>query len=251
MNSLITVDESQRTAAKVAGFLYLFTMAAANSVEFYMRSRVIVPGDAVQTAVNIAASGQLFRLVIAGDLLILAAEVMLAVALYVILKPINRSLALLAVFWRLVECSVVAVTVANNFAALLLLGGADSPSAFSAEQLPALARLSISMDTAGNRIGAVLFGLSSAVFAWLWFKSRYVPRLLAAFGILASLVPVFVPFSAIVLPALAAVPLRRARTGIPVVIFEVILGFWLLIKGIYTPVPTESRNPSGPSSSAT
>jgi hypothetical protein len=244
------VDESQRTAAKVAGFLYLFTMAAANFVEFYMRRRVIVPGDAVQTARNIAASGQLFRLVIAGDLLILAAGVMLAVALDVILKPINRGLALLAVFWRLVECSVVAVTVANNFAALLLLSGVDS-RAFSAEQLPAVARLCISMDTAGNRIGAVLFGLSSAVFAWLWFKSRYVPRLLAAFGILASLVPILVPFSTIVLPAMAAVRLRRARTGIPIVIFEVILGFWLLIKGVHAPVSAESRGPSGLSSSAT
>ena len=187
---------------------------------------------------------------IAGDLLILAAGVMLTVALYVILKPINRSLALLAVFWRLVECSVVAVAIANNFAALLLLGGADSSRAFSAEQLPALARLMISMDTAGNRIAAVLFGLSSAVFAWLWFKSRYVPRLLAAFGILASLVPILVPFSAIVLPALAAVPLRRARTGIPIVIFEVLLGLWLMIKGIQAPVPDESRSTSGPSSSS-
>jgi hypothetical protein len=104
------------------------------------------------------------------------------------------------------------------------------------------------MDTAGNRIGAVLFGLSSIVFAYLWFKSRYVPRLLAAWGILASLVPLLVPFSAIVLPALASVPLRRARTGIPIVIFEIILGFWLLIKGIHAPVLAESRNPSGPSS---
>ena len=245
-----TADASQRTA-KAAGFLYLFTMAAANFVEFYMRGRVIVPGDAVQTAGNIAASGQLFRLVIAADLLILAAGIMLAVVLYVILKPINRSLALLAVFWRLMECSVVAATIANNFAALLLLGGANSSRAFNAEQLPALARLSVSMDTAGNRIAAVFFGLSSAVFAGLWFKSRYVPRLLAAWGVLASLVPIFVPFSAIVLPALAAVPLRRARTGIPIIIFEVILGFWLLIKGIDAPVQAESRSLSGPSTSAT
>jgi hypothetical protein len=243
------MDESQRTAAKAAGFLYLFTIAAANFVEFYMRGRVIVRGDAEQTARNIAASGQLFRLVIAGDLLILAGEVMLAVALYVILKPINRSLALVAVFFRLVECSVVAATIANNFAALLLLNG-DGSRAFSAERMPALARFCISMDTAGNRIGAVLFGLSSIVFAWLWFKSHYVPRLLAVWGILASLMPLLVPFSAIVFPALAAVPLRRARTGTPIVIFEVILGLWLLIKGIHEP-PAEVCSSSGPSSSAT
>jgi hypothetical protein len=58
---------------------------------------------------------------------------------------------------------------------------------------------------------------------------------LAACGILASLVPAFIPLATIVLSAVADVPLRRARTGIPIVIFEVILGGWLLIKGIKEP----------------
>jgi hypothetical protein len=73
---------------------------------------------------------------------------------------------------------------------------------------------------------------------------------LAALGILASLVPVLVPLAAIVLSSLADVPLRRARTGTPIVIFEVILGLWLLIKGIHTP-PAEVRSSSAPSVSAT
>ena len=234
--AIYTVDESQRKAAKVAGMLYLVTIAIANVVEFYVRRRVIVPGDAVQTARNIAASAQLFRLGVAGDLAMFVGEAILLVALYVILKPVNRSLALFAVFCRLVECSVAAVTVAINFAALLLLSGAGSSQALNTEQLPALARLFISLDTGGNRIGAVFFGMGSMVFAWLWFKSRYVPRLLAALGILASLVPVLVPLAAIVFASLADVPLRRARTGIPIAIFDVILGFWLLIKGIQEPV---------------
>jgi hypothetical protein len=230
------IDESQRKAARVAGWMYLFTMMAANFAEFYVRGRILVQGDAVQTARNIAASAGLFRLGLASDLLMLAGEGVLVVALYVILKPVNRNLAMLAVFWRLVECSVAAVTVAGNIAALRLLSGADSPQALNSEQLQALARVLIGMDAGGNRVAALFFGLGSAAFCCLWFKSRYIPRVLSAWGILASLVPVFIPLATIVLSAFADAPLRRARTGSPIIIFEVVLGGWLLLKGIKEPV---------------
>jgi uncharacterized protein DUF4386 len=230
------VDESQRKAAKVAGFMYLFTMVTANFAEFYVRGQVLVPADAMQTARNIAASAGLFRLGIACDLLTLIGDVVLVVALYAVLKPINRNLALLAAFWWLVECSIAAATVANDFAAVLLLSGADSLRALNAEQGQTLARLLIGMDTGGNRVAALFFGLGSTLFCCLWFKSRYVPRVLAAWGILASLVPAIVPLATIVFSTLANAPLRRARSGVPIVIFEVILGVWLLVKGIQDPV---------------
>ena len=110
----------------------------------------------------------------------------------------------------------------------------------SGDQLRALARLLISLDAGGNRVAALFFGLGSTIFCCLWFQSRYIPRLLAAFGILASLVPTFIPLSTIVFASLADLPLRRARTGIPIAIFEVVVGLWLLIKGINAPAPTKS-----------
>jgi hypothetical protein len=234
--AIYTVDESQRKAARVAGFMYLLTMVTANFAEFYVRGQLIVPGDAVQTARNIAASGQLFRLGIASDLVTFASDVMLVVALYAVFKPVNRNLALIAAFWWLVECSVAAATVANDFAAVLLLRGADSLRALNAEQGQALARLLISMDAGGNRVAALFFGLGSTLFCYLWFKSRYVPRVLAAWGVLASLVPAIVPLATIVFPALVDARLRRARSGVPIVIFEIAVGVWLLVKGIQGPV---------------
>lgn len=249
--TIYAVDESQRKAAKVAGILYLFTIVTANLTEFYVRRQMIVHGDAVQTARNIAAHEQLFRIGIAGDLLMFAGNVALVVALYVVLKPINRHLALLAVFWWLVECSVAVATAGIDFAAVLSLTGPNSLPSPNTEHMQALARLLISLDAGGNRVAALFFGLGSTVFCYLWFKSRYIPRLLAAWGILASLVPTFVPLSTIVFSALADVPLRRARTGIPIVIFEVAIGLWLLTKGINAPAPTRSSSPIGPSSSAT
>ena len=230
--AIYSIDESQRKAARVAGLMYLFIIITANLVEFYVRRQIIVRGDAMQTARNIAASENLFRLGIAGDLAVLACDVILIVALYILLKPINRNLALLAVFWRLLGCSIAAATIANSVAALLLAG---SLPALSAEQLPAFTRLLIGLDTGGNRVAALFFGLGSTLFCYLWFKSRFVPRVLAGFGIFASLVPAIVPLSTVLLAALADAPLRRARAGIPIAIFEAAIGLWLLIKGIQQP----------------
>lgn len=242
------VEESQRKAAKVAGILYLFTIFAANFVEFYVRRKLIVPADAARTATNIAQHEQLFRLGITIDLIMLAANVVLVVALYVILKPISRNLALLAVFWRLVECSIATATVGIDFAAVLFLTGPNSVSALNTEHIQALARLLINLDTGGNRVAALFFGLGSTLFCCLWYKSRYIPRVLAAGGILASLVPTFIPLSTIVFASLADAPLRRARTGIPIVIFEVIVGLWLLIKGIDAPASSRSGSSIEPPS---
>lgn len=246
--AISNLDESQRKAAKVAGILYLFTILTANLTEFYVRRQVMVPFDAVKTAGNIAAHEQLFRIGIAGDLLMFAGNVALIVALYVILKPVNRNLALLAVFWWLLECSIAAATVGIDFAACLTLGSANQSS--SGDQLQSLGRLLISLDAGGNRVAALFFGLGSTVFCYLWFKSRYIPRLLAAWGILASLVPAIVPLATVVFSSLAGVPLRRARSGIPIVIFEVIVGVWLLVKGIDAPAPAKSGGSFDPSSSS-
>lgn len=240
--AIFAIDESQRKAARIAGILYLFTILAANFVEFYVRHKLIVLADALRTATNIAQHEQLFRFGIAADLIMLAASVGLVVALYVILKPVNKNLALLAMSWWLVECSIAVATAGSDFAAVLSLTGSNSSPALSTEHMQALARFFIGLDASGNRAAALFFGLGSTLFCYLWFKSRYIPRLLAALGILASLVPTFIPLSTIVFSSLADVPLRRARTGIPIVIFEVFVGLWLLIRGINAPAASRQPN---------
>jgi hypothetical protein len=223
-------EPAQNTAAKVAGFLYLFTMVTANFAEFYARGRLLVGGDAVQTAKNIAASERLFRLGTVSNLITFASVVILLWAFYVVLKPINRNVALLAAFWRLAECSIFALITLNDFVALRLLSGADYLRAFDTQQLHALAYTFVRAHDAGYFIGLVFFGLGSTVFAYLWFKSRYIPRALAAWGIFSSLVVAIVTLAIMVFPSLAA------ALGLvyfaPIFIFEVTLGFWLLVKGI-------------------
>jgi hypothetical protein len=94
-----TIDESQRKAATVVGFSYLFALPPAIFAEFYVRTRLVAFDNAAQTAQNIMAHERLFRLGTASNLTVFALDVVLIIALYVVLMPVNRSLALLATGW--------------------------------------------------------------------------------------------------------------------------------------------------------
>jgi hypothetical protein len=228
--TLSTIEPEQRTAAKVVGFLYVFTMATAIFAQMYVRGRLLVRGDAVQTARNIAASERLFRLGLAFDLITVLGVIVLVWALYVVLKPINRNLALLAAFLRLAESSVAAIAILSTFSALRLLSGAEYLRAFDTQQLQALARMFISGQSAGLEIAFVFLGLGSALYSYLWLKSRYIPRAFAAWGIFSSLVLALVNLTLIVFPDLWDV-LGMAYMA-PMFIYEVGLGLWLLVKGL-------------------
>lgn len=223
--------------AKLAGILYLLTMAAAIFSEFYVRGSSIVLGNATDSVSKIVASPALFRLGIASDLILCLADVALVVALYVILKPVHRTLALLATFWWLIACAILAVVTLNDVAALELVSGAGSLQSLTRDQLQELARFFFTLERTGYGIGMLFFGLGSIVFCYLWFKSRYIPRVLAAWGILASLVPLVVSFALLVAPALDATygPFRRGRSGGPILLFEGVIGVWLLVKGLREP----------------
>ncbi|HEV8383986.1 MAG TPA: DUF4386 domain-containing protein [Candidatus Acidoferrales bacterium] len=231
--TLRSIEPAQRSAAKVVGFLYLFLMVTGVFAEFYARGPLIVPGDAVHTAQNIAASERLFRISIVSNLITFAGDVALLWALYVVLRPINKNVALLAAFWRLAESSILGVVTLHDFAALRLLSGAEYLRAFDTQQLQVLARLFVGVQADGYRIGIVFFGLGSTMFAYLWFKSRYIPRWLAAWGIFASLVVAIVTLVMMVFPGLA--PVVTPAYYAPIALFEITLGLWLLWKGIQAP----------------
>src|SRR2546427_2483418 len=139
-----TVAESQRKAAKVAGFTYLFTLPFVVFANFAIHDRLIVAGNAAETARNIMAHERLFRISIACDLIYCAGLVVLLTALYVILKPVSRGLAVLAAFSRLVYALMWVLMTLNLFDVLRLLSGADYLRVFEADRLQALARLDLS-----------------------------------------------------------------------------------------------------------
>ena len=228
--AIYTVDESQRKAAKVAGFAYLITFATVVTVNFGIHERLLVENNA-ETARNILAHERLFRIVIAGDLIYCAGVIVLLTALYLILKPVNRGLALLAAFWRLVWVLMWLVMTLSLLDALRLLSGADYLRAFEAERLQALARLYLGTRFDYYYVG-LLFGASaSTVCGYLWFKSRYIPRALGAFGVISCAFCVACTLVFYVFPNFNKI-VNLWWFDTPMTIFDIALSFWLLFKGI-------------------
>ena len=205
-------------------------MAVAVFAEFYVRGHLVVANNAADTARNIMAHERLFRVGIACNLLVSVIDLALIAALYVVLKRVNQNLALFAVSLRLVETSVGAAMTLSDFDVLRLLSGSDYLRVFETDRLQALARLSLGAHGAGNTVVFVFLGLGSAVFCCLWFKSNYIPRALAALGVGGSLLLAAGSFTLVIYPGLAGI--LSPWHLVPIGVFEVTMGFWLLFKGL-------------------
>lgn len=243
--SLGTIEPARRTAARVAGFFYLLTTVLAAYAELFVRRNLIVKGDAARTASNIAENAQLYRVSIVFDLLMVAGVVVLNLALYQLLAPVNRRLALVAASWRMFEVAAHAAAAVSSFVVLRVLSGADYLQAFEPGQLQALARLFIGAHGAGYIVALFFFGLGSTTYLYLLVKSRYVPRVIPALGFAGSALTVLFVHARMLFPEWDVVAAVRALPPVPlfllgvvfgpILAFEVILGIWLLVKGVRAP----------------
>ena len=224
------IDGSQRKAARIAALACLISFVTVVAVNFGIFARLIVRGDPAQTARNILMHERLFRIGIAGDVLYCVGVVVLLTALYVVLKPVDQNLALLAAFGRLVHGLTWLLATLNLFTALRLLSGADYSRAFGPNQLPVLARLYLSgFDQ--YYVGLLFWALGATVGSYLWFKSNYIPRALAAFGVISSAWCAACTLVLFIFPGFRSV-VNWWWYDSPMGIFELALSFWLLFKGL-------------------
>jgi hypothetical protein len=238
------IDDDQRAAARVAGLLFLFLMAAALFAEIYVPSRVIVEGDAAATARNIVASELLVRLSVACDILIFAGDIVLAVAFFVLLRRVSPGLVMLAMLLRVAEATILGMNKLNLLTVPFILSGPDELRELPAGQLQALASTYIGIHSAGFNIGFIYLGLGSAVVSYVLFKSNYVPRVLAGWGVFANLVLTTFTLAVIIFPGAEDTPVIATGRFLPVFFFEVIAGVWLVVKGVRAPVVTTSTESS-------
>lgn len=220
---------SQVRYARLAGAMYLLTMATALFGEGYVRGSLLVSESAAQTARNLVESNALFRLGLATDLLTFSGVVVLVWALYQLLQPVHRGLAALAVSFRIVELGIHFSAVAFGVAALSLLAGGEYVRGFDEAQLNGLVGLALRAQLAGLGLGFIPLGLGSAVFAMLLFRSRFVPRALAAWGFLSSLLLATYSFGVVLTPATTD---YFYVAMVPIFLYEVSLGSWLLLRGV-------------------
>lgn len=224
------IDQSQRNAAKVAGFSLIFALAIVVISNYSVTFRYIVP-DAAETARNLMAHETAFRFNIFCNLIYLVTLIIMSTSLYVILKPVNRNFALAAAFTRFVYASMWAVMAINTFNAIRLLGDAGFLKVFETEQLQTLSKLHLSSSWDAYYVGLPFWGLASTFISYLLLKSKYVPKALALFGIISSVWCVFCAFVFLIFPGYGNI-IHIGLFDVPLTIFEITLGFWLLIKGL-------------------
>ncbi len=225
------IDNSQRTAAKVAGIAGLLTMAIVVFANYGLLNPLIVPGNLAETARNIVAHEQSFRIIVICFLIYSAGVVVLLTALYVILKPVNRGLALVGALFRLVFAMLWLLTTLNLLSALRLLGSASYLQVFEADRLQALARLYLAANFDDYYVGLPFFGLAATVCSYLWLKSNYIPKGLAAFGVISSAWCVICAFVFLIFPHFNKI-VNDYWFDSPMAMFEMVLSFWLLFKGL-------------------
>jgi hypothetical protein len=229
----IGMDNSQRRAAKVAGAAYLISLATVVGITYGVIAPLIAKVDPVQAARNILANETLFRVGILGNLLYSLEIVVLSGALYVVLKPVDPLLALLATLSRLALAFTWLVISLDLFTALRLITQPEYAHILPPDQLPVLARLFLS-GSDPYYVGLLFWCLGSTLAAILWFRSRYIPRPVAAFGFLASAWGAGCTLVLYVFPGFREV-VDPDWFDVPMVFFETALSVLLLVRGLRSP----------------
>jgi len=221
-------DKSQIKYARLAGFLFLWLIITGLAGELTI-SHIVGSGTFAETAKRVAASEHLYRVALSSELIETLSAALLAFALYVTLKPVDKLLAQIAMYWRLGESFIGGAGMIFAFVKLGIYTSPQSQGALGTDQSQALVDLTRHAGFAAYNISAIFFSIGSILFCYLFFKSRYIPRILSAFGVFASVVVTVMCFASLIFPERAAM---LQYGWAPMAIAEVTTGFWLLFKGV-------------------
>ncbi len=227
MKALRTSERSPLFKARMGGFCWLMTFITS-VVAMAIATRLIVTRDAAATAINLLANETLFQWSTSALLISGAFYVGATLFVYEVLKPVNRSLSLLAAFFSLVGCAIGALACVFDVVPFLLLKPGQIGSSFTTEQLQALTLIVLKARIQANNFGLVFFGLHCLGVGYLIVRSSFLPRLIGALMIFAGigwLTFLFPPLSNSLAP----------YNIIPGGIGELSLTIWLLVKGVNVP----------------
>jgi len=227
---------STKGTARLAGLLWFLTAVSGGFGLFYVRSNLIVTGDAAATAANIVASQSLFRAAIVSNLFSQIFLFFFGLTLFHLFKEVNKVLATVFLTSILMTVAIAVVNQLNNFGALLVLSQADYLKVFNPEQLNAMAMIFLRLNNSGQGLLEIFWTPYFFSFGLLIIKSRYLPRILGILLIIMSVGYAINVFTKFLIPQFhPAMFTQLAMTlgalgGIPTI-------FWLLIKGVIEPQP--------------
>jgi hypothetical protein len=214
----------------LGGVLYLIIIVGGLVGEAFIRNGLIVQGNAAATAANIRGAESLWRLGVATEFFMLVCTTVLALILFLVLRPVSRNLAWLAVFFNLVTVALEAANEQRLLEALFPLGRAGYLGAFTPEQLSAITSLSLTSYGYGFGISLIFFGCECIILGYLIFQSGYLPRTVGVLMQAAGACYLINTFAMIIDPRFASQLFPAIL--LPALVGETSLCLWLLFKGV-------------------
>ncbi|HET9794468.1 MAG TPA: DUF4386 domain-containing protein [Thermoanaerobaculia bacterium] len=219
---------STRKLARTIGILYVLISIPGIFGLLYVPSVLIVRGDAAATARKILASETLFRAGIVADLLAQAAFILVALALYRLLKGVDRNLAALMVILLVVQIPLAFAAEVHRLAVLNLLDGASPASAFGEAQRNAQMMMSLDSFSDGMLVTEIFMGLWLFPLGVLIWRSGFLPRFLGLLLFVAALAYFAEAVTWLLLPAYGHAVGKIAGKLRPL---ELVTPLWMLIMG--------------------
>ena len=223
--TLSKLGVSPQMYARAAGFLYLVVIAAGILAQMGISGRIVVEGDATATSNNILMHKDLFQMGFTIYQIEMMCQIAQVVLFYILLKPVNKNLALLALVFSLIGSIIKTLSRLFYISPLLVLGGSHYLSVFDAGQLQALALLLLNLNNQAAGIALVFFGFSTFLNGYLFFQSMLLPRILGVLSMLGGL-----GWLTFIYPPLGnqlflyVLPIALLGSGLQI--------FWLLLKGV-------------------
>jgi hypothetical protein len=210
---------TRRTNARIAGVTYLFYIAVAFPAMVLMNRATSGQGSAAKL-VTIAQHAMDLHIAVVLELFGALSALVLAVTLYSITREQDQDLALLAMTCRVAEGVLSLTGLPATLALIWLATGPNAPDTAAAQ---ALAAFQLRQDAP---VAATAFAVGSTIFSWLLLRGRMIPVWLGWLGVVGSaLVMVALTFQ------LGGIPITQP-VWLPVAVFEIVVAFWLIIKGV-------------------
>lgn len=229
----LKTETSPQIYARIGGVLYLTLILVGIFAVVFVRGKLIVAGDATATANNMIASQLLWRIGIAADLIMHVCDIPIMLIIYILLRPVNKNIALLALLFNLIQTAVLVANKLNLVAALLQLESVDYLKTVDPYQLQAQMYLSLKLHDIGFGIGLIFFGFTCLVNGYLIFRSGYLPKTIGVLIQIAGLCYLTNSFALLLAPKFAHIIFPAIL--VPAFIGELSFCLWLIVKGVNVP----------------
>ncbi len=223
---------SDKNLARIGGFCYLVVIATGLFSEVFVRQALSVSNNALATAQNIQANEMLFRWGFVADLINFLVGIPTILIIYHFFKKSNKILLQIALALVIIQTAIIAVNLLHQITPLLLLSNDTYLNTFQPNQLATLSLLSLNIQAQGYGIGLVFFGFYCIIIGFVIYKTNAIPKIIGVAYAIAGLCYLINSFTMFLSTGFAN-PLF-IYLAIPILIGELSLCLWLLIKGIDT-----------------